>query len=483
MKINVIQNKLTAVMISALLAGCSLTPEYKRPDAPVAKSWSKAEETRSSAGSPESIMNWQSLVRDPDLRALIALSLQENRNLRQTLLNADAMRAQYQIQRADRLPELQIQGNETRQRTPADLTSSGQSGTQGSFQAGVGLTSFELDLFGRVHSLSTSAFEEYLATEYGARSAEITLVSQIIQAYLIRDGAVKRRQLAEQTLKNRVLSLTLISARLRAGTVSVQDYQDALGLAEQAKAVLAGAERESVQATNALVLLSGTPDIDHFLNSNASDRPLIEQNIAPGVPSDLLTGRPDIIAAEHRLIARNADIGAARAAFFPRISLTGTAGVSSTELNNLFGAGQGMWTFIPQISLPLFSGGRNKANLDLATVRKDAAVAAYEQTIQTAFREVSDALTAKDTLYKEEVARRALVESDNKALTIARARYTAGVDDYLRYLQSERNTFANELELISTATERQRAIVDLFTALGGGWQETQSRSGNVTADR
>ena len=483
MNSNVMLNKLMAVMITALLAGCSLTPEYKRPDAPVAKSWSQGVEIHSSAGLPASTMNWQTLVQDPGLQSLIVLSLQENRNLRQTLLNADAVRAQYQIQRADRFPDLQIQGSETRQRTPADLNTSGQSGIQSTFQAGVGLTSFELDLFGRVHNLSTSAFEEYLATEYGARNAEVTLVSQIIQAYLIRDGAIKRRQLAEQTLKNRELSLSLISARLRAGTVSEQDYQDALGLAEQAKAVLAGAERESVQATNALVLLSGTSDIDRFLNGNASDRPVIVQNIAPGMPSDLLTGRPDIIAAEHRLIARNADIGAARAAFFPRISLTGTAGVSSTELNNLFGAGQGMWTFIPQISLPLFSGGRNKANLDLATVRKDAAVAAYEQTIQTAFREVSDALTAKDTLYKEEVARRALVESDNKALTIARARYTAGVDDYLRYLQSERNTFANELELISTATERQRAIVDLFTAVGGGWQETPSRTDAVTTNR
>lgn len=470
MKRNVIHYKLTTLMIATLLAGCSLAPVYQRPDAPVAKDWSRSMTVGHSSGVlTATAMNWQALVQDPGLRELIDISLRENRDLRQSLLNVEAMRAQYQIQRADRLPGMQIQSSETRQRVPADLNSSGQSGIQSSFQAGIGLTSFELDMFGRVHDLSTSAFEEYLATEYGARSAEITLVSQIIQAYLIRDGASKRRSLSEQTLKNRQLSLTLMSARLRAGTVSEQDYQDALGLAEQARAVMASADREFIQSTNALVLLSGTSDIDRYLNNRSGNTPVIVQNIAPGGPSDLLTGRPDIIAAEHRLIARNADIGAARAAFFPSISLTGTAGVSSTQLNSLFGAGQGMWSFMPQVSLPLFSGGLNKANLDLATVRKDAAVAAYEQTIQAAFREVSDALAAKDTLYNEELARKALVASDNKALSIARARYSAGVDDYLRYLQSERITFANELELINTMTERQRSLVDLFTALGGGW--------------
>ncbi|WP_072033840.1 efflux RND transporter permease subunit [Dickeya chrysanthemi] len=212
-------------------------------------------------------------------------------------------------------------------------------------------------------------------------------------------------------------------------------------------------------------------------------KPGIVQSIAPGVPSDLITGRPDVIAAEHRLMARNADIGAARAAFFPRISLTGVAGTSSAELSGLFGAGQGMWSFMPQVSLPLFSGGRNRANLELASLRKDAAIAAYEQTIQTAFREVADALAAKDTLNREEAARKALVASDNKALAIARARYSAGVDDYLRYLQSERNTFDNELALISTMTQRQQAIVSLFTALGGGWKKGEQADTAYVANR
>ncbi|MEI7377621.1 efflux transporter outer membrane subunit [Dickeya chrysanthemi] len=471
---------LSVSLMAALLAGCSLAPAYERPDAPVAKDWQQSTgETRVSATS----LNWHELVQDGHLRELIALSLKENRNLRQTLLNVEATRAQYQIQRSSRLPDLQLQTSETRQRTPADLNTSGQSGIAGSFQAGVGMTSFELDLFGRVHDLSSSAFEEYLATEYGSRNAEISLVSEIIQAYLVRDGALNRQRLSEETLENRQQSLTLISARLNAGTASEQDYQDALGLAEQAKAVLAGAEREVRQSTNALVLLSGARNIDRYLSTQATDKPVIVQSIAPGVPSDLITGRPDVVAAEHRLMARNADIGAARAAFFPRISLTGVAGTSSAELSGLFGAGQGMWSFMPQVSLPLFSGGRNRANLELASLRKDAAIAAYEQTIQTAFREVADALAAKDTLNREEAARKALVASDNKALAIARARYSAGVDDYLRYLQSERNTFDNELALISMMTQRQQAIVSLFTALGGGWKKGEQADTAYVANR
>lgn len=461
-------NMLAASVI--LLSGCtSLAPSYERPVAPIPDQWNMVQEQTNAQRSSAASLDWQSFVADEQLRHLIDLAIVNNRDLRQTLLNVEAARAQYRMQRSDRLPGIEAQGSGTRQRIPADLSTTGQSQVQSSWQAGVGLTAFELDLFGRVRSLSEAAMQEYLAREGTARSAQISLVAEVIQAYLTRDGAQNSYLLTTQTLESREASLNLIAQRREMGVASALDYQEALGLAEQARADLERIDREFRQASNALGLLVGVNDINTHLPALPSPGTLLVQEITAGLPSELLTHRPDIQAAEHRLRARNADIGAARAAFFPRISLTGIFGSSSTELSNLFDSGQRAWSFMPQITLPIFSGGRNRANLDLAGVRQEIAVADYEKSIQTAFREVSDALAATDTLRREEQAMRKLAQSSQEAMRLSEARYRAGVDGHLRYLDAQRRAFSSQIALIDITTQRQIALATLFRALGGGW--------------
>lgn len=461
-----------ALAVSLLLAGCSLTPTLDRPEPPIPAQWPAVPGATGPTDTAPTVaaLAWQDFVVDARLRALIDLSLRNNRDLRQAWLNVEAARAQYGIQRADRLPGIDAQAGATRQRVPADQSATRQATTQSSYQANLGLAAFEIDVFGRVRALSDAALEEYLSTEAATQSTHITLVSEVIQAYLTRDGAQRRYRLTEQTLASRESSLNLISRRRQAGTASALDQQEAQGLTEQARVALARTEREIRQSTYALGLLVGVSDIDAQLVSYPASELLLVQDIAAGAPSDLLAQRPDIRAAEHQLRARNASIGAARAAFFPRISLTGLFGTSSTQLSSLFGSGQLAWSFVPQVTLPIFDGGRNQASLDLATVRKDSAVTGYEKAVQTAFREVADALAATDTLRREEVAQRAQVASSTETLRLSQARYRAGVDDNLRYLDAQRSDFVNQTSLIDIGTQRQIALASLFRALGGGWQ-------------
>ncbi|QEI05697.1 efflux transporter outer membrane subunit [Pigmentiphaga aceris] len=464
--------KRCALAMSVLLAGCSLTPTLERPEAPIPVQWPAVPGAAGQAvGAPTvATLAWQDFVVDARLRALIDLSLRNNRDLRQAWLNVEAARTQYSVQRADRLPGINADAGATRQRVPADQSTTGQASTQSSYQANIGLAAFELDVFGRVRALSDAALEEFLSTEAATQSTHITLVSEVIQAYLTREGAQRRHRLTEQTLASREASLNLISRRRQAGTATALDQQEAQGLTEQARVSLARTEREIRQSTYALGLLVGVSDIEAQLASYPASDLLLVQDIAAGTPSDLLEQRPDIRSAEHQLRARNANIGAARAAFFPRISLTGLFGTSSTELSSLFGSGQLAWSFMPQVTLPIFDGGRNQANLDLATIRKDSAVAGYEKAVQTAFREVADALAATDTLRREEAAQRALVASSQETLRLSQARYRAGVDDHLRYLDAQRNDFVNQTSLIDIGTQRQMALASLFRSLGGGWQ-------------
>ncbi|MEP9319613.1 efflux transporter outer membrane subunit [Pseudomonas sp. LABIM340] len=464
----------SALLLATVLGGCSMAPTYERPEAPVAQSWSSP---AAQPGAAASNLDWQTFIVDSELRELVNVALDNNRSLRQTLLDIEQARAQYRIQRADRVPGLSGAANGNRQRLPADLSNSGSSAVSSSYQVGLALPEYELDLFGRVKSLTDAALEQYLSTEEAARSARIALIAEVSQAYLTYDGAQRRHLLTEQTLASREDSLGLISQRRTAGAATALDYQEALGLVEQSRAELESNARQKQQALNALVLLLGTSDAAKRIPQVPQDKPMLIQDIAPGTPSELIERRPDILAAEHVLKARNADIGAARAAFFPRISLTGSFGTSSAEMSGLFDGGSRSWSFVPTLSLPIFDAGRNSANLDLAKVRKDSAVAAYEGTIQTAFREVADALAATDTLRREEAARRALANTTNETLKLAKARYEGGVDSHLRYLDAQRSNFVNESAYIETSTQRQIALVDLFRALGGGW------SGDVTARR
>ncbi|MFT0634824.1 efflux transporter outer membrane subunit [Pseudomonas sihuiensis] len=452
--------------LAITLGGCSLAPHYERPEAPVAAEWQVADAN----GTRAQALDWQTFIVDADLRRAVDTALNNNRSLRQALLDIEAARAQYRIQRADRLPSINATASGNRQRLPADQSQTGRSEVTSVYQVGLGLAEYEVDLFGRVRNLSESALETYLATEEATRATQISLIAEVIQAYLTRDGALRRKALVEQTLDSRLASLELVSRRREVGAATALDYQEAVGLAEQAKAERESTERQLRQADNALALLLGTPDAGRLLPSTPRDELMVLQDIAPGTSSELIERRPDILASEHRLKARNADIGAARAAFFPRITLTGSVGSSSTELSGLFEGGSRAWSFAPTLSLPIFAGGRNRANLDLAEVRQDAAVADYEGTIQTAFREVADALAATDTLRREETARRALAESSRAAEALAEARYRGGVDDHLRYLDAQRSSFNDQTTLIQISTDRQLALADLFRALGGGWQ-------------
>ncbi len=461
----------STLVITMLLGGCSLAPTYERPVAPVAEHWA-GESTKQ--GSPINQLAWQTFIVDPELRRLVVIALDNNRSLRQTLLDIEQARAQYRIQRADRVPGLNAGASGNRQRLPADLASNGQAGVASSYQVGVSLPEYELDLFGRVKSLSDSALQEYLATEEAARAAQIALIAEVSQAYLIHDGAQRRLDLTQQTLISREYSFALISQRRSNGTATALDYQEALGLVEQSRAEQESNLRQKQQAFNALVLLLGTKDAAKAIPERLSTEPMLVQDIAPDTTSTLIERRPDILAAEHRLQARNADIGAARAAFFPRISLTGSFGTSSAQMSGLFDGGSRSWSFVPNLSLPLFDAGRNSAGLSLAEARKDSAVAAYEGTIQTAFREVADALAATDTLRREEAARRALADTSSETLKLAKARYEGGIDSHLRYLDAQRTRFVNETAFIEVSTQRQIALVDLFRSLGGGWSPEKS---------
>lgn len=359
---------LCALAASLVLAGCSLAPVHQRPQAPIPTQWPQ-QDAAPVLSSSAATLDWNSFIADRQLRQLVDLAQAHNRDLRQTLLNVEAARALYQVQRADRLPGVGLQGGGTRQRLPGDMNATGQPQVQGSWQAGLGLAAFELDLFGRVRNLSEAALGEYLATEEAARAARISLGAEVVQAYLSRDGALRRLQLAQRTLQSRESSLRLTAQRRQAGTATALDHQDALGLAAQARADVERSERELRQAGNALLLLTGVEDLGPYLSAQSarsagsaqsaksSDVPMLLQDLSAGTPSELLIHRPDIQAAEHRLRARSADIGAARAAFFPRISLTGFLGSSSADLSDLFRSGQRAWSFTPRSRCPSSTGG------------------------------------------------------------------------------------------------------------------------------
>lgn len=464
-----------ALALTLGLGGCSLAPTLHKPEAPIPQQWAGNVPTAAASAA----VDWQDFVTDPAVRNLVEQALRNNRDLRQTLLNIEVARAQYRIQRADRLPGLNAQAGGTRQRTPADLSAGGAATIGNTIQAGVGITSFELDLFGRVKSLSDAALQDYLATEEAGRAARLSLVAEVVQAYLTRDSAQRRLELTQLTLAARERSLELIAQRRRNGASSAVDYQEALGLTEQARADFERNAREFSQATHALALLVGDHQAVAALPAAVAYGPLVLQQLVPDMPAALLTRRPDILAAEHQLQARNANIGAARAAFFPSISLTGFFGSSSADLSRLFEGGQQAWSFAPQLTLPIFDGGRNRANLDVAKVRKDMAVAKYEATIQTAFREVADALAATDTLRREESARQALAASSAETMRLSEARYRAGVDSHLRYLDAQRSNYTNQVALIEVTTQRQTALVSLFRALGGSWSAApKAEAGN-----
>jgi outer membrane protein, multidrug efflux system len=479
-----------AALATTLLAGCSLAPRYRRPEAPVAPDWPAAPQPRpgeaaeaaappataaaGAAAAPD--LGWRDVFGDARLQALVALALENNRDLRVAALNVELTRAQYRIQRAEQLPSVVATGSGTRQHLGADVSTTGAAVTATTYTVGVGVTAFELDLFGRVRNLSSAALEQYLATEEARRSAHLSLVAEVASQYLRARALDDQVALARQTLETVRTSLGLTRRNYEGGRTSELDLRTAEAQVETARFNLSAAEQQRAQAENALVLLVGQPLPPDLPEGRRLDAQPPLADVPPGLPSDLLQRRPDILAAEHALRSANANIGAARAAFFPSISLTAFGGTSSSDLGGLFESGSRTWSFTPRINLPIFTGGALRAGLDVANVRKSIQVAEYERAIQVAFREVSDALVARSTLEGQLAAQQARVAAEQRRYELSDLRYRKGVDSYLTVLTAQRDLFGAQQQLIQSRLQRLTNLVDLYRALGGGWLERSAQA-------
>jgi outer membrane protein, multidrug efflux system len=452
------------------LASCSLAPRYHRPPALV-----PTEVPDGAAPVPDASavaeLGWRDLFGDERLKALVALAIRNNRDLRVAALNVELTQAQYRIQRADLLPDVSASASGTRQRIPANLSTTGSALTTTGYIVGLGATAFELDLFGRVRSLSQAALEQYLATDEARRSAHLALVAQVATQYLAERALDDQVALARRTLETVESSHALARRTYEAGRTSELDLRTAETQVETARFDLSSALEQRARSQHALVVLVGQPLPEDLPPPTPLDAQAVLSELPAGVPSAVLLRRPDILAAEHGLLSANAVIGAARAAFFPSISLTAFGGTSSAELSGLFGGGSGVWSFTPRIELPIFRGGALRASLDAAEVRKSIQVAQYERAIQVAFREVADALVSRGALEEQLAAQRARVEAEQRRYDLSELRYRKGVDSYLGVLTAQRDLFAAQQILIRSRLARLTNLVDLYRALGGGWRE------------
>ncbi len=455
-----------------LLTGCTMAPSYTRPAAPVPAAWPtgpayKAPADATTAGKQAADIPWQDFFIEPHLRQVIELALKENRDLRVAVLNIEKTRAQYQIQRADLLPTVNGTAGATIQRLPADLSSTGRARTSEQYSVGLGVSSYELDLFGRVRSLKDQALEEYLATEQARRAVQISLVAEVANAWLTLAADRERLKLAQETLASQQESYQLIQHRFDAGASSQLDLRQAQTRVEAARVDSALYTAQLAQAVNALNLLVGAAVPADLLPSELGAITAM-QELPVGLPSEVLLKRPDILQAEGLLKAANANIGAARAAFFPRIGLSASFGTASAKLTDLFMPGSAAWNFVPQISVPLFDTGRNLASLKVSEANRHIAVAQYEKAIQTAFREVADTLANNGTLDEQLQAQQALAEASADSYRLSEARYDKGVDSYLTVLDSQRSTYSAQQGLISVRLAKLANQVTLYKVLGGG---------------
>jgi multidrug efflux system outer membrane protein len=435
-------------------------------------------------------VGWRQFFPDPGMQRLIALALANNRDLRVAALNVQATQAQYRVQRAELFPTIAANALEQVEKFPAGVLATGSqgpltggvaagAGTGGQtirfYEVGVGFTAYEIDLFGRIRSLNHAALERYLSSEETRRSTQITLVAEVVSAYLAVVADETILKVTRETLRSQTTSYNLTKRSLDAGTTTASAFRQAASTVDTAKANLAAYTRQAAQDRNALLLLVGGPlpeDISFDADLGTVD---LSADLPAGVPSEVLAERPDVLAAEHQLIAANANIGAARAAFFPSITLTGNYATASTQLSGLFKSGSSLWSFSPQITLPIFKGGANKANLDLSKIEKDINIAQYEKTLQTAFREVDDALAARQTLDDQLTAQRAVLEDTSQSYQLADLRFRTGVDSYLPVLDAQRALYAAQQSVISLELIRLQNRATLYKALGGGMREETTR--------
>lgn len=464
------RRSLISLAVVAALSGCSLIPDYQRPDTPVDGAWPQGEAYGAEAPHGERLaaeLGWREFFRDPALQQLIEAALANNRDLRIAALNVEAYRAQHRIQRSELFPGISANGSGTRQRLPGDLSQSGEATTSGQYSATVG-TSWEADFFGRLRSLNEQALEQYFASEEAQRSTQISLVASVASAYLTLQADQQLLQLTRDTLDTYRKSYALTERSFNVGVADALALSQARTAVQSTEASLARYSRLVAQDRNALALLLGGAVPADLPQAGVLGTDLLAA-VPAGLPSDLLQRRPDLLQAEHQLKAANASIGAARAAFFPSISLTASAGSASSQLSGLFDGGSGTWLFQPQINLPIFTAGRLKANLDYAEVQKNIQVASYEKAIQSAFKEVADGLAARTTYQQQLTAQSALVGTSEEYYRLAERRFRSGVDSYLTLLDAQRQLFAAQQQLIGDRLNQLTSEVNLYKALGGGW--------------
>lgn len=463
-----------AALPLALLSGCmNLAPPYQQPAAPVPQAWTSLPATASTTTPLNT--GWRDFFVDDRLRGVVALSLAHNRDLRVAALTIERAQAQYGITQAALLPSVNAAGGGSRVRTPGSTSTSGQSRIATQYNANLAMTSYELDLFGRVRNLGDAALETYLATEESQRSTQISLVASVAGAWLQLAANMQRLQLARGTLASQQKSYELVEKAHGLGAQSGLALALARSTVETARADAANFDAVVEQNRNALALLVGTmppPELMPRVETLVSAQPA-SQLLAPpaDLPSSVLQQRPDVLAAEHALQASNVNIGAARAAFYPRITLTAAAGVSSNSLSNLFEGASKAWSFAPSISIPLFDGGVNRANLRVAEVQRDIQIATYEKTLQTAFREVADVLAERRTLAERLAAQQALVAATTRSFELSQALFKNGSSSYLDVLDAQRSLYTAQQSLIGLLLTEQSNRLTLYKVLGGGWSE------------
>jgi len=456
-----------------LLSGCStMAPKYSQPVAPVSNAWPIGPSYKPAAATSEmkplADTTWQEFFIDQNLQKLITLALENNRDLRVAILNIERSRSLYQIRRSDLFPHVDANGAVSVQRIPADLTSNGKASTVEQYSVGLGVSSYELDLFGRVSSLKDQALEQYLGTEQARRNVQISLVSQVAAGYLTLAADLERLAIAKETLINQQDSFKLTNSRYEAGVSSALDLNQARTIVDTARLDIARYTTLVAQDENALNLIVGSQVPADLLPKSLSESLAAIKDVSPGLPSDVLLLRPDILQAESDLKGSSANIGAARAAFFPRITLVSSIGFGSDELAGLFKGDSFAWSFAPRISFPIFDGGSNKANLKVAEVDREIALARYEKAIQTAFREVADNLALRGTIDEQLSAQQSLADSTSETHKLSLARYEKGIDSYLAVLDSHRALYAAQQGMIGVRLARLANLVTLYKSLGGG---------------